>query len=168
VRKPCGDQPLHWAARYGNFGNRGDTEIVRILMASGAKTDVGNRQGDTPTTLARHIGPKEGDSPDMKGNTDEATHNFIKNNVYTILISAKLCSAPNGKDGCVGKRFLTCMQHNTLRCDMYGIDDEKIIKELVQAFQESGLRVSGVSFWRSSEQKKSILEKPILEYGGNL
>jgi len=137
-------------------------------MASGAKTDVGNRQGDTPTTLARHIGPKEGDSPDMKGNTDEATHNFIKNNVYTILISAKLCSAPNGKDGCVGKRFLTCMQHNTLRCDMYGIDDEKIIKELVQAFQESGLRVSGVSFWRSSEQKKSILEKPILEYGGNL
>lgn len=163
-----GDQPLHWVARYGNFGNHGDTEIVRILRAFGANAETQNRRGETPAMLAKHIGPQVGDAPDMKGSLDEATFNFIDNNIYPILISAKMCRVPNGRDGCVGKDFLFCMQHNSLRCNMYGIDNEQVISELTQAFRDSGLRVSGVSFWRSSYKDKSIIEKPVFEYRGNL
>jgi ankyrin repeat protein len=158
-----GDQPLHWAARYGNYGN---TEIVNVLLAAGAKTDEPNKNGDSPNDIAKHIGPTETDKGNLKGNLDEATINYFESHLYPMFIRAKLCSVPNGPNGCVGKDIIICHQSNSLSCDFYGMSNEDLVKEVAQSMRNSGLRIRKITFWRSSYHKTSVLEKPIYEFDG--
>jgi hypothetical protein len=95
-------------------------------------------------------GPLDGDIADFD------THIFTP-----ILIRSQLCSTV--KD-CDKHRYLLCTSWNSLSCGVYGITDEKIIKEIFLAMLNSGLKVSHFSFWRSKYHDKSFLEKPILEF----
>lgn len=158
-----GDQPIHWAARYGNYG---DTEIFKILLAAGAKLDQLNNQGESANSISKHIGPVKGEVSNSKGSLDEAAINFIKNNLSNVFIRAKMCSGHKGRDSCEEKTIITCYQRDSLRCDLYGVSDENVIKEVTQSFQNSGLRISTITFWRSTHDNKSIFEKSIYIYRG--
>jgi len=156
-----GDQPLHWAARYGNYGN---TEIVKVLLAAGAKMDEPNKNGDSPNAIAKHIGPSEKDTGNMKGSLDEATINYLKNNLDPIFIRAGLCNSSND---CLGKDIIFCSQTNSLSCGIYGIPNENLAQEIILSMRNSGLRIKKISFWRSTYDKKSVLDKPIAEFDGH-
>lgn len=155
-----GDQPLHWAARYGNFGN---TELVKLLVTAGAKVDVSNRNGDQPILMAKHIGPTETDKGN-KGMLDEATINYFENTIDPILINAKLCQSSND---CDGHHYILCVQSNSLECDVYGISDETVRKEIVFSLQKSGLRIKRLAFWRNAHGNQSFFEKPLSQFDGN-
>lgn len=155
-----GDQPLHWAARYGNYGK---TEIYDVLLAAGAKTDALNKQGESPGVIAKHIGPRETDKGNMKGNLDEATLGYLRNNLSRIFVREKMCTSSNN---CEGKNIIFCSQSDSLSCELYGIGDENLAQEIIQSMRDSGLRIKSVTLWRSAWHKGSILEKPIAEYHG--
>lgn len=159
-----GDQPLHWAARYGNYGN---TEMIKILLAAGAKEDSLNKNGERPSAVAKHIGPTETDKGNGKGNLDEATLNYLENNIVPLLIRARLCSSSHSRDSCYGNKVMFCMQTNSLSCDLYGMSDENLVREISLSFQNSGLRIQKISFWHSTYDKKSVLEKPISRFDGH-
>lgn len=66
---------------------------------------------------------------------------------------------------CVGGRYLFCGNADEeLACDVYGITDEKVIKELFMSVLNSGLKVSSFVFHRSKYHEGSIFEKPLLEF----
>lgn len=159
-----GDQPLHWAARYGNFG---DTEMINELLAAGAKMDTPNKKGESPYVISKHIGPTETDVGAPKGSLDEATLNYMRYSLDPIFIRAKMCSVWNGRNGCVGKDIIFCSQSNSLTCNLYGITDENLIKEITQSMQNSGLRIKRVNFWRSTHDKSSVFDKPFYVFTGN-
>ena len=159
-----GDQPLHWAARYGNFG---DTEMINELLAAGAKMDALNQKGQSPYDVSKHIGPAETDAGASKGSLDEATLNYMKYSLDPIFIKAKMCSVWNGRDGCVGKNIIFCSQSNSLGCNLYGITDENLIKEITQSMQNSGLRIKRAYFFRNTHDKSSVFDKPFYAFTGN-
>jgi hypothetical protein len=113
--------------------------------------------------MAKHIGPTEMDAGN-KGMMDEATINYFENTVDPILINAKLCQSPND---CLRRNYILCVQSNSLACDVYGISDEAVIKEIILSFQKSGLRIKRLTFWRSAHGDKSFFEKPLSQFDGN-
>lgn len=159
-----GDQPLHWAARYGNFG---DSEMINELLAAGAKMDAPNKKGQSPYDVSKHIGPAETDTGNLKGSLDEATLNYWRYSLDPIFIKAKMCSVWNGRNGCLGKDIIFCSQSNSLTCNLYGITDENLIKEITQSMQNSGLRIKRVNFFRDTHDKSSVFDKPFYVFTGN-
>lgn len=96
-----------------------------------------------------------------KGPLDGDASAFIEQTLSPILIKAKLCSSVQD---CVKHRYLLCTSWDSLSCGVYGITDEKVIKEIFLAMLNSGLKVSHFNFWRNKYHDKSFYEKPILEF----
>jgi hypothetical protein len=139
--------------------------MIKALLAAGAKEDSPNKNGDQPITIAKHIGPTEIDKGNIKGILDEASINYIQNNIIPILIKAKICTSARGD--CIGGDYFECLQSSSLSCDVYGISNENVIKEITSSMRNSGLRIGKVSFWRSTHDKKTIFEKPLSKFDGN-
>lgn len=98
----------------------------------------------------------------LKGNLDENELDFIRNTIFPILIKSNLCTSTTGD--CVQHEFFICFSAESLSCNVYGISDEKIIKEIFLAVLNSGLKVSSFTFWKSRYHETSLFEKPILEF----
>lgn len=97
-----------------------------------------------------------------KGILDKDEIYFLTNTLFPILIKSKLCVSATGD--CIGDNYILCLSDVALRCDVYGITDEKVIKEILLAVLNSGLKTSSFTFWRSNHQYKSLFEKPLLEF----
>jgi hypothetical protein len=78
-----------------------------------------------------------------------------------ILIREGLC---NSRQDCREREYFFCVSWETISCDVYGITDEKLIKEIFRAMLNSGLKVRSFTFWHSTYQEKSFFEKPLLRY----
>lgn len=96
-----------------------------------------------------------------KGPLDSEASYFIKYTLSPILIREKLC---NSIQDCIERDYFLYTSWNTISCDLYGITDEKIIKEIFLAMLSRGLRVSHFCVWRNTNHDKSFFEKPILEF----
>jgi hypothetical protein len=98
----------------------------------------------------------------MKGNLDEEELNFIQHVFYPILIKSNLCVSATGD--CVGHDYIKCSSHDSLACEVYGIANEKVIREIFLAVLSSELNVSSFTFWRSRYHETSLFEKPLLKF----
>lgn len=96
-----------------------------------------------------------------KGPLDGEVSAFYDRTISPILIREDLCSSVQD---CVEHRYLLCTSWDALSCNVYGITDERIIKEIFLAMLNSGLRISHLNFWRSKRDDKYFFEKPILEF----
>jgi hypothetical protein len=96
-----------------------------------------------------------------KGPLDGEVADFDTHILVPILIRAQLCSSVQD---CDKHRYLLCTSWDSLSCGVYGITDEKVVKEIFLGMLNSGLRVSHFNFWRSKYHEKSFFEKPILEF----
>jgi len=96
-----------------------------------------------------------------KGPLDGDASIFGKQILDPILIREKLC---NSVQDCREREYFFCTSWESLSCHLYGITDEKIIKEIFLAMLISGLKVSHLRIWRSTHHNKSFFEKPILEF----
>ena len=96
-----------------------------------------------------------------KGPLDNDVADFSKNILSPILIREGLC---NSRQNCRDREYFFCVSWETISCDVYGITDEKLIKEIFLAMLNSGLKVGSFSFWRSTYREKSFFEKPFLNY----
>lgn len=97
-----------------------------------------------------------------KGSLDSEEIYFFENTVLPILIKANICHAVR-KD-CYENGYFICLSHDALACDAYGIADEKVIKEILLAVLNSGLKVESFKFWRSKYHETTFFEKPLLEF----
>lgn len=97
-----------------------------------------------------------------KGILDKDEISLFKNTLLPILIKSKICTSVE-KD-CYENRYFICLSHDALSCDAYGITDEKVIKEILIAVINSGLKVSAFKFWRSKYHETTFFEKPLLEF----
>ncbi len=97
-----------------------------------------------------------------KGNLADYEIDYFDNTFYPILIKANVCKVAHGD--CVNGRYVFCESFATLACRVYGITDEKIIKELFLSMLNSGLKVSSFTFYRSRYHEGSIWERPILSF----
>lgn len=97
-----------------------------------------------------------------KGILDKDEIRFITNTLFPILIEAKLCVSATGD--CISDNYILCLSDDALRCEIYGVTDEKVIKKILLAVLNSRLRVSSFIFWHSKHQDKSLFEKPLLEF----
>ena len=96
-----------------------------------------------------------------KGPLDNDVSDFSKNILSPILIREGLC---NSRQNCREREFFFCVSWETIGCDVYGITDENLIKEIFMAMLNSGLKVHRFTFWRSTKREKSFFERPILEF----
>ena len=97
----------------------------------------------------------------MKGNLEGNEINYFNTTFTSILIKANICKKA-GAD--CENYFVICGSFETLACTVYGITDEKVIKELFISMLNSGLRFSSITFYRSRYHKVSIFERPILDF----
>ena len=97
----------------------------------------------------------------MKGNLEANEIAFMENTFIPILLKANLCTKATGdcKDD-----HIICWSGDSLSCDIYGISDSVVIKEILLAMLNSGLSVSSFNFWKSKYHNKSAFEKPLLSY----
>jgi hypothetical protein len=98
----------------------------------------------------------------MKGNLEDNEINFIENTFIPILLKANLCTRATGDCRDIGR--ITCFSGDSLSCNVYGISDEKVIKEILLAMLNSGLNVSSFTFWKSKYHETSLFERPLLKY----
>jgi len=96
-----------------------------------------------------------------KGPLDNDVFDFSKNILSPILIREGLC---NSREDCREREYFFCVSWETVSCDVYGITDEKLIKEIFWAMLTSGLTVGSFTFWHSTYREKSFFEKPLLRY----
>ena len=96
-----------------------------------------------------------------KGPLDGEAATFITQNVSKILIRENLCSSVQD---CIEHKYVLYTSWESIAFNVYGIADEKVIKEIFLAMLNSSLRVSHFRVWRSKHDDKSFLEKPILEF----
>ena len=96
-----------------------------------------------------------------KGPLDNDVSDFSKNILSPILIREGLC---NSRQNCREREYFFCVSWETISCDVYGITDEKLIKEIFLAMLKSGLKVGSFTFWHSTYREKSFFEKPLLHY----
>ena len=96
---------------------------------------------------------------------DEGTHNYFLTNLAPILLKAKLCNTVNN---CMADDNILCSQGNSLFCQVYGITDPNVIKEIATSINNSGLRIDKVIFWSSTHDKKFFFETPIYQLKGNV
>lgn len=97
----------------------------------------------------------------MKGNLEKEELDFIGHTFIPILIKNNICVKATGD---CRHDYILCMSLDSLSCDVYGISDEKVIKEIFLAVLNSGLRVSSFTFWRSKYHETSLFEKPLLKF----
>jgi hypothetical protein len=100
-----------------------------------------------------------------KGNLNGNEPDYLDNTFFPILIKAHICKEAN-KD-CIGGDYIFCNSDETLSCNVYGISDEKVIKELFMSMLNSGLKVSNFNFYRSKHHEGSIFESPLLKFNDN-
>ena len=101
----------------------------------------------------------------MKGNLEGNELDFFYNTFYPILINANICHSAH-KD-CQNDYF-KCGSFETLNCDIYGVTDEKVIREILIAVlnteqKDSQFRVSTFTFWRGKYHENYFWESPILK-----
>lgn len=96
-----------------------------------------------------------------KGSLDSEELYFFNDTLLPILVNANICHAVR-KD--CRNDYILCYSADALSCDVYGIADEKVIKEILIAVLNSKLKVLSFTFWRSSYKKKTFFEKPLLEF----
>lgn len=96
-----------------------------------------------------------------KGPLDSDVADFSKNTLTPILIREGLCDS---RQDCRDREYFFCVSWETISCDVYGITDEKLIREIFLAMLNSGLKVGSFTFWRSTFHDKSFFEKPLLHY----
>ena len=96
-----------------------------------------------------------------KGPLDGMAADYFDHAMAPILIKAKLCSSL--KD-CNGHEYFFCTSWDSLVCEVYGINDEQVVKELFLSMLNSGLRIGAVMFWSSKHNEKSFFEKPLLQF----
>lgn len=96
-----------------------------------------------------------------KGSLDSEEIYFFEHTFLPILIKANICHEVS-KD--CGDDYVLCYSADALRCDVYGITNKKVIKEILFAILNSGLKIESFTFWRSTFKKKSFFEKPLLEF----
>lgn len=87
--------------------------------------------------------------------------NFIEHSISPILVRAKFCGSAQD---CVERGYIYYGVGDAIHYYVYGITDEKVIKEILISILNSGLRVSSITFWRSKHHEKSFFEKPILDF----
>ena len=97
----------------------------------------------------------------MKGTLEKDELDFVNNTFIPILIRSHICIRADGD--CL-HYYIICASHESLSCDVYGIADEKVIKEILSAVIYSGLNVSSFTFWRSKYHQTTLREKPPLQY----
>lgn len=101
-----------------------------------------------------------------KGALNKEELNYFEKTFPQILINAHVCTQALGD--CRGKPgepgYVYCGSEETIACDVYGISDEELIKELFMSMLSSGLRFSHIAFHRSKYHEGSIFEKPLLEF----
>ncbi|MCF8183541.1 MAG: hypothetical protein K9J43_01040 [Polynucleobacter sp.] len=127
----------------GAIGNRGLSPIVPIVIVLLTLTFF----GASPSWAK---GPLDGDAS-----------TFGKQTLSPILIREKLCTSVQD---CREREYFFCTSWESISCDLYGITDEKIIKEILLAMLNSGLKASHFRFWLRSHRDKSFFDKPILEF----
>src|ERR1035438_6687848 len=76
--------------------------------------------------------------------TDEIA--YIKNVLDPQLVKAGVCSSAKECDDNYD-RYNTCLSGRALSCDIYGISDEKMIREILLSMLNSQLRVGQITFW---------------------
>jgi len=87
---------------------------------------------------------------------------YFENTFSPILIKAHICTRVDGD--CILGRYVICDSEDTLTCSIYGVTDEKVIRELFMSMLNSGLKVSHFTFYRSRYHEGWIFEKPLLEF----
>lgn len=99
----------------------------------------------------------------IKGNLEREELNFIKTRITPIFVKAGICSSI--KD-CEGNylRYYTCTSHDSLSCNIYGIADKQLAREILMEFLKSGLRVGHLTIYQHTSDKKSFIERPRLEF----
>lgn len=97
----------------------------------------------------------------MKGNLSGKELDFMYHTFIPILIKAKICTSENN---CLSQEFIICFSYSTLMCDVYGVSDAKVIREIFLAMLHSGLKISSVSFWASKYHHTGFFEKPLLKF----
>lgn len=97
----------------------------------------------------------------MKGNLEKEELDFIDYTFIPILIKNNVCVKATGD---CRHDYILCMSLDSFSCDVYGITDEKAIKEVFLAVLNSRLNVSSFTFWRSKYHETSLLEKPLLKF----
>ncbi len=96
-----------------------------------------------------------------KGPLDSDVAEFSTNVLTPILVRNGLC---NSHQNCREKEYFFCVSWEAVSCGVYGITDERLIKEIFLAVLNSGLKIHSFSFWSSKYQEKSFFEKPLLNY----
>lgn len=96
-----------------------------------------------------------------KGPLDIEVAEFSKTVVTPILVKNGLC---NSRQECREKEYFFCVSWETVSCDVYGITDETVIKEILTAAIGSKTRFHSINFWGLHHSKKSLLDKPIVSY----
>lgn len=96
-----------------------------------------------------------------KGPLDSDVSDFSNNILSPILIREGLC---NSRQNCREREYFFCVSWETISCEVFGITDEKLIKEIFWAMLNSGLKVRSFVFWHSTRHEKSLFEKPLLNY----
>jgi hypothetical protein len=97
----------------------------------------------------------------MKGNLEGNELDYIYNTFAPLLIKANICKVAHGD---CQNDYIICGSFETLSCRVYGITDEKVIKEIFLSMLNSGLKVSSLTFYRSRYHEGSIFERAILSY----
>ena len=97
----------------------------------------------------------------LKGSLEPNELEWFYNSFIPILKKHNLCT--NVAGDCKADHII-CMSHETLSCDVYGISDEKVIREIFLAMLNSDLNVSSFKFWKSKYHETSLFERPLLEY----
>lgn len=87
---------------------------------------------------------------------------YLDNTFFPILVKAHICKQANGD--CISGQYIICGSDETLSCSVFGITDEKVIKEIFMSMLNSGLKVSSFNFHRSKYHEGSFFEEPLLEF----
>ncbi|HCA27160.1 MAG TPA: hypothetical protein DEP05_05895 [Betaproteobacteria bacterium] len=98
---------------------------------------------------------------DMKGGLSGKELDFIDHTFYPLLIKEKLCTSV---DDCLNRNYIRCLSYDTLTCDVYGVSDPRVIREIFLAILNSGLKISYLAFWRTKHSHTGFFERPLLRF----
>ena len=96
-----------------------------------------------------------------KGPLDGEVASYFKNTLAPLLMAKKLCTSVQD---CREHEYFFCTAWTAISCEVYGITDERIVREIFLSVLNSELRVRAITFWASKYHKGSIFEKPLLEF----
>jgi hypothetical protein len=96
----------------------------------------------------------------LKGNLEPNELAWIQDKFIPILMQSKLCAS---QSDCSHDRII-CISAQALTCDVYGIADRRVIREVLLSLLGSDLKVSALRFWKSEYHKTSSRERPLVEY----